>query len=56
MVPELLKVLIADQREEEQPSPYVGRIAEKQLSEFAKNKAIVVITGVRRCGKSVLLF
>lgn len=44
-----------DQKEEEFPAEYVQREAEKKFNTFAKGKDIVVFTGVRRCGKSVLL-
>ena len=54
MTPELLKRIIADQQEEEFSS-HVTREEEGKLKQFAKNKEIIVITGVRRCGKSVLL-
>lgn len=52
----LLKTIILDQLEEVQvPSHYYHRTSEQKLSSFASNKEIIVITGVRRCGKSVLL-
>lgn len=53
---ELLKRLIADQREEHQlKAAYIERTAEEKLNEFSKNKEIIVLTGVRRAGKSILL-
>lgn len=56
MTPELLKRLIADQKEDESnPSQYVHRTMEAQLNALAVNTEIIVLTGVRRCGKSVLL-
>ncbi|OGT43113.1 MAG: ATP-binding protein [Gammaproteobacteria bacterium RIFCSPHIGHO2_12_FULL_37_34] len=55
MTPDLLKRLIADQQEEGLPSPYFHRIAEKKLTILSKNKEIIILKGIRRCGKSVLL-
>jgi predicted AAA+ superfamily ATPase len=55
MTPELLKQIIADQQEEELVAPFVSRRDEKKLNQLASNKEIIVITGVRRCGKSALL-
>lgn len=55
MTPELLKLIIADQQEEQLPVHYVERTSEEKLNLLAKNKEIVVLTGIRRCGKSVLL-
>ena len=53
---QLLKKIIADQQEEEViPSDYHHRTAEKALEALIKNKEITVITGIRRCGKSVLM-
>lgn len=55
MTPELLKLIIADQRDEDQPAPYAKRTLEEKLDQLSINKEIIVLTGVRRCGKSVLL-
>lgn len=56
MTPDLLKRIIADQQEEESlPLQYVKRSFENKLKLFSENKEIIVLTGVRRCGKSVLL-
>lgn len=56
MAPDLLKLIIADQQEEQTASlPYFQRTSEQKLKELALNKEIIVLTGVRRCGKSVLL-
>lgn len=53
---QLLKSIIADQREEESiPRDYHYRSTEKKLKTLLKNKEVTVITGVRRCGKSVLM-
>src|SRR3990167_722026 len=54
--PNLLKVIITDQLEEQIiPEGYINRTQEDKLRQLAKLKEIVVLTGVRRCGKSVLL-
>ena len=54
--PNLLKKVIVDQHEEHQlPSNYFVRTQETQLTAFAKTKEIIVLSGLRRCGKSVLL-
>ena len=56
MTPELLKRLIADQNiDQTLPETYVERTAEKKLIALSENKEIIVVTGIRRCGKSVLL-
>lgn len=55
ITPELLKVMITDAREEPLPTQYVDRSAEEKLKKLAINKEIIVLTGVRRCGKSVLM-
>lgn len=55
MTPEIIKQVILDQREESMPIEHFTRHAEKELPRLIKNPEIIVITGVRRCGKSVLL-
>lgn len=55
MSPELLKQIILDQRDESIPADPFSRQAEKELPRLIKNSEVIVITGVRRCGKSVLL-
>lgn len=53
---QLLKNIIADQQEDETiPPDYHHRTSEKKLDALVKSKEITVITGIRRCGKSVLL-
>src|SRR3990167_9909216 len=53
---QLLKSIIADQREDHIiPADYHYRNAETKLKALIKNKEVTVITGVRRCGKSVLM-
>ncbi len=52
----LLKQIIADQKEEHAiPDDYLSRTQEAKLDQLTTLKEIVVLTGVRRCGKSVLL-
>src|SRR3990167_11496365 len=55
ITPELLKDIIADQREEAIPMDCLVRTIEKKFKELLGNQEIIVLTGVRRCGKSVLL-
>jgi len=55
ITPELLKLIIADNQSEEMPLQYVERSAESKLKQLSINKEIIVLTGIRRCGKSVLL-
>lgn len=52
---ELVKQIIGDQSEELIPADCFHRDIEKNLNRLAKNKEIIVLTGIRRCGKSVLL-
>lgn len=53
---DLLKRIILDQREESNwPVKYLKRTAEQNLDALSQNKEIIVLTGIRRCGKSVLL-
>jgi len=52
----ILREVIADQaRDHQLPADYINRDQEPLLDDLAQNKEIVVITGVRRCGKSVLM-
>jgi uncharacterized protein len=54
--PDLLKRIILDQREDQRwPKVYIHRTIEKKLDRLGQNKEIIVLSGVRRCGKSVLL-
>lgn len=56
MSQDLLKRIILDQHEDQNwPSMYIHRIAEQKLKVLSENQEIIVLTGVRRCGKSVLL-
>ena len=53
---QLLKSIIADQREDHIiPADYHYRSTETKLQALIQNKEVTVITGVRRCGKSVLM-
>lgn len=52
----LLKQIVADQREEVTlPTDYIPRNAESKVNELSLNREIIVLTGLRRSGKSVLL-
>lgn len=54
--PDLLKRIILDQREDQRwPSMYIKRTSETNLNTLSQNKEIIVLSGIRRCGKSVLL-
>lgn len=56
ITPDLLKLIISDQKEEQViTADYFHRSIEQKLEQLAKNKEVIVITGIRRCGKSVLL-
>jgi predicted AAA+ superfamily ATPase len=56
ITPNQLKQIIADQQLEHRlPEPYIKRAFEEKLLQLKDNKEIIVLTGVRRCGKSVLL-
>ena len=53
---DLLKRIILDQHEAHNwPTTYIQRTAENKLRRFGQNKEIIVLSGMRRCGKSVLL-
>jgi len=53
---DLLKRIILDQRDDHRwPDNYITRTSEKNLDRLSKNKEIIVLSGIRRCGKSVLL-
>ncbi|MES2614047.1 MAG: hypothetical protein V4591_01390 [Bdellovibrionota bacterium] len=55
MTPELLKNIILDQQENDNSLPSdFPRAEEEKIKQFAKNKEIIILTGIRRCGKSVL--
>jgi predicted AAA+ superfamily ATPase len=54
--PDLLKRIILDQREDPRwPKLYIHRTLEKKLDRLSQNQEIIVLSGIRRCGKSVLL-
>lgn len=56
MISEQLKRLILDQCDDLTLSGhYLARTAEQKLNALSMNKEIIVLTGIRRCGKSVLL-
>ena len=52
----VLKQIISEQQEEHTlPSKYFARTQEGELLDLAKTKEIIVLKGIRRCGKSVLI-
>lgn len=53
---DLLKRIILDQHEElNWPKMYIDRTIQKKLNKLGQNEEIIVLSGIRRCGKSVLL-
>lgn len=53
---DLLKRVILDQHEEHNwPKLYIKRTVENQLEKLSQNKEIIVLSGIRRCGKSILM-
>ena len=52
---DLLKQVIVEQSERTLPTEYVPRLIYEQIYPLRKNKEIIIISGVRRCGKSTLL-
>ena len=55
ITPDLLKLIISDQNEGLIPADCFHRDEEKNLERLARNDEIIVLAGVRRSGKSVLL-
>lgn len=54
--PDLLKRIILDQKDDKRwPKLYIHRMVEKVLNKLSQNEEIIVLSGIRRCGKSVLL-
>lgn len=51
----LLCQVIADQRKEPMPETVVPRARFKELSHLVDNKQVIIISGIRRCGKSILM-
>jgi predicted AAA+ superfamily ATPase len=52
----VLKRIILDQHEDQSwPSQYIQRTADQKLKTLSQNQEVIVVTGLRRCGKSVLL-
>ena len=52
---DLLKKVILDQREKTLPLNVVSRQLKKGIEKSAKSGQIIVVSGIRRCGKSTLL-
>lgn len=52
---ELLKIVVLDQHKTESlPEVYIQRSNQKYIKDLNSNREIIVLTGIRRCGKSVL--
>jgi len=51
---EILKQVIADQREYQLPKTFFNRIQSHTIQEFVNNPNILIITGIRRSGKSTI--
>lgn len=52
---ELLKQILIDQHQVDLPSEYFERTILTKLEELKENSQILVITGIRRCGKSTVM-
>jgi len=52
---QLLKQVVIDQQSIKLPSNFISRNVHQKIVTLEKSKQIVVITGLRRCGKSTLL-
>lgn len=50
-----LRQIIVDQTKEPVPSRLVERIRYQQIQPLVSNKQVIIISGIRRCGKSTLL-
>lgn len=56
MTPELLKQIILEQKDEiHTPQDYFKRTIETKIMDLSKNREVILMMGIRRCGKSVLL-
>jgi len=51
---EVLKQIIADQREYQLPKIFFNRIQSNNIQKFIDNPSILIITGIRRSGKSTI--
>jgi len=52
---QLLSRVIIDQAKEPLPPLMVPRVAYQDLTPLTENKQVIILTGIRRCGKSVLM-
>ena len=52
---EILKEIILDQNRDHTEPDLIARDNEGVLGEYIKNKFVIIISGIRRCGKSTLL-
>lgn len=58
MTPEILKLIIADQQHYSRlpiPADEITRVAADTVHNLRNNEEIIVISGIRRCGKSTLM-
>jgi predicted AAA+ superfamily ATPase len=51
----LIKSVVCDQQSESLPADYVNRAVEDKLARLFEDPSVLIITGLRRCGKSVML-
>lgn len=47
--------ILKDQKDLKIKDPFVNRTISEKIKDFEKNKCIIIISGIRRCGKSTLL-
>ena len=51
----LLKQVVVEQSSRTIPDDFVGRTIYERVRQFSQNKEIIIISGIRRCGKSTLM-
>lgn len=52
----VLKMVVLEQHDQERlPQAYIQRSAQANIQSLENNKEIIVLSGIRRCGKSVLM-
>lgn len=51
----LLSQVIIDQAQEPLPATLIPRSNDQYLTELIDNKQVIILTGIRRCGKSILM-
>lgn len=52
---QLLSHIIIDQAQEPLPNILVPRWDHQDITELTENKQVIILTGIRRCGKSILM-